>query len=98
MIPSARGLDRLLPRLHDGTVNLTIKDLPDRTGRILKRRAAAHERSLNREIISILSEAAAESERRQEMRASRSALDRFRESLPPMSSSIPLIGAERESR
>lgn len=79
-------------------MKLTIRDLPDRTGRILKRRAAAHERSLNREIISILSEAAAESERREAMRASRRALDRFRENLPPMSSSVPLIRVERENR
>src|SRR5687767_4239387 len=42
---------------YDGNVNVTIKDLPARIHRKLKRRAGANKRSLNREVIDILEQA-----------------------------------------
>ncbi|HET9784257.1 MAG TPA: Arc family DNA-binding protein [Terriglobales bacterium] len=79
-------------------MNLTIKDLPEATGELLRSRAAAQGRSLNREVVKILVDAGEVELRRRQMRANRPALDRFRASLPRMGSSVPLLRADRNSR
>jgi plasmid stability protein len=79
-------------------MNLTIKDLPESTGELLRSRAAAQGRSLNREIVRILVAAGEVEQRRREMRASLPALDRFRATLPRMGSSVPLLRADRNTR
>ncbi|MGH9474092.1 MAG: FitA-like ribbon-helix-helix domain-containing protein [Terriglobales bacterium] len=76
-------------------MNLTVKDLPTPVWRSLKQQAAEQRRSLNRELVHLLTAAADEAERRRAMRDSRAALDRFRNRLRPMSSSVPLIRAGR---
>ncbi|HVA62825.1 MAG TPA: hypothetical protein VNF74_03795 [Terriglobales bacterium] len=79
-------------------MNLTIKDLPEEVGRVLKRTASERGRSLNREVVRLLSQAAAEAERRRGMRATRTALERFVASLPPLTSSVPLVREDRQHR
>jgi plasmid stability protein len=79
-------------------VNLTIKNIPDDVYKILKRTAAQRGRSLNAEAIRALAEAAEEAERRKHMKTSRAALERAVAELAPMSSSVPLIRADRQRR
>jgi len=76
-------------------VNLTIKNIPDEIYKVLKRTAAQRGRSLNAEAIRALAEAAEEAERRRHMKASRAELERAVAALSPMSSSVPLIRADR---
>jgi plasmid stability protein len=84
--------------LHNGTVNLTLKNIPDGVYKTLKRSAAELGRSLNAEAIQALADRAEEAKRRRRMRATRARLERLVASLPPMPSSVPLIRAERRSR
>jgi plasmid stability protein len=84
--------------LHNGTVNLTLKNVPEDVYTALKRSAAEQGRSLNAEAIQALAARAEEAKRRRRMRASRAKLERLVASLPPMPSSVPLIRAERRSR
>jgi len=56
-------------------MTLTIKGLPESTGELLRSRAAAQGRSLNREIVRILVAAGEVEQRRREMRASRRRAD-----------------------
>jgi plasmid stability protein len=79
-------------------MNLTIKKVPDHIGQALKRQAFRHGRSLNAEIVEVLSEAAQESERRRKIVAGRNELERFVAKLPKMSSSVPLIREDRRRR
>jgi len=79
-------------------VNLTIKNIPDEVYQILKRTAAQRGRSLNAEAIQALADAAEEAARRKRMRESRAALERAVAKLPAMSSSVPLIRADRRGR
>ena len=78
-------------------MNLTIKNVPPKVHTSLKKEAARKGRSLNSAIIEVLSNSAAEVDRRARMRATRGDLERFVASLPKMSSSVPLIRADRES-
>jgi plasmid stability protein len=86
-------------RLHNGTVNLTIKNIPEEVYKTLKRTAAEHGRSLNAEAIQALSNAAEEAERRRRMRESRADLERFVATLPKLRrSSAYLIREDRDRR
>lgn len=86
-------------RLHNGTVNLTIKNIPDDVYKSLKRSAAERGRSLNAEAIQALTEAAQEAERHKRMRDSRADLERLVASLPKLRrSSAYLIREDRERR
>ncbi len=67
----------LTRRFHDGTVNLTIKNIPQGIYKVLKRTAAEKGRSLNAEAIRALAHATEEAERRRRMRESRADLERF---------------------
>ncbi len=53
-------------------------------------------RSLNAEMIRALETAAAEGERRRQLKSLRKELDRFAASLPPLDDSAPLIRRDRE--
>jgi hypothetical protein len=79
-------------------MNLTIKSIPEEIYRGLKRSASDNDRSLNAEIIHVLSGAAEEAERRRRMSATRSQLERFVAAMPRVRSSVPLIRAERRKR
>ncbi len=85
---------------HNGTVNLTIKNIPDNVHKILKRTAAERGRSLNAEVIMALTEMTEEAERRRHMRESRADLERFVKSLPklPRGYTTRLIREDRDSR
>jgi plasmid stability protein len=85
-------------RLHNGTVNLTIKNIPEGVHRILKRAAAERGRSLNAEAVQALSDAAEEAERRRSMRETRAELERFVAKMPKLPSSASLIREDRERR
>jgi len=76
--------------------NLNIKKLPDPVYRQLKKYARLQGRSLNAQVIAILSSTVEEQAKFERMRASTSELERFVASLPPMSDSTPLIRADRE--
>ena len=77
-------------------MNATIKNIPDEVYKVLKSSAAARGRSLNAEVIHVLTEAAEEAERRRHMRESRVGLERFVARLPKLPSSVPLIRQDRE--
>lgn len=79
-------------------MNLTVKNLPERMGETLKEAATEHHRSVNAEIIHILSEAMEEFERRRYIRTHRDELKRFVANLPKLSSSVPLIREDRRRR
>jgi hypothetical protein len=77
-------------------MNITLKNVPDKVYRTVKRAAKEQGRSLNAQIIQLLEAEAAELERRKKSRQWRAELEQFRKSLPPMSDSTPLIRQERE--
>jgi plasmid stability protein len=84
---------------HNGTVNLTIKNIPDNVHKILKRTAAERGRSLNAEVIMTLTEVTEEAERRKRIGNSWDELERFRASLPklPRGTIAKLIREDRNS-
>jgi plasmid stability protein len=79
-------------------VNLTIKSIPEEVYRGLKQSASENDRSLNAEIVHVLSGAAEEAERRRSMSATRRELERFVAAMPRVRSSVPLIRADRRKR
>lgn len=83
-------------RFQNGSMNITLKNVPDKVYRTVKRAAKEQGRSLNAQIIHALEAEAAEFERRKRVAKWRKDLDRFAASLGPMSDSTPLIRQERE--
>jgi plasmid stability protein len=84
---------------HNGTVKLTIKNIPDKVHKILKQTAAERGRSLNAEVILALTEVANEAERRKHIRDSWDEFERFRASMPKLrrGSIAKLIREDRDS-
>jgi plasmid stability protein len=76
--------------------NLSIKDLPDKVHKQLKKAAKAEGRSLNRYIIHVLEAEAAERARRGRTHEGREEFRRFVKSLPYMGDSTELIREDRE--
>jgi len=76
-------------------MNITLKNVPDKVYRTVKRAAKEQGRSLNAQIIRTLEKEAAEIERRKKVAEWRKELDRFAASLPPMDDSTPLIRQDR---
>jgi hypothetical protein len=79
-------------------MNITLKNVPDKVYRTVKRAAKEQGRSLNPQIIQLLEAEAAEFERRKRVAKWRKELERFAASLPPMGDSGPLIRQERQRR
>lgn len=77
-------------------MNVTVKNIPDKVYRTVKRAAEQDGRSLNAQIIRILEAESDEIERRKRMRESSEELERFVASLPPLDDSAPLIREDRE--
>jgi len=77
-------------------MNITLKNVPDKVYRVVKRAAKEQGRSLNAQIIHTLEAEAAELERRRKSRQWLADLERFRNSLPPQEDSTPLIRRERQ--
>jgi hypothetical protein len=77
-------------------MNITLKNVPDKVYRAVKRAAKQQGRSLDAQIIQLLEAEAAELERRKRVAKWRRELDRFAASLPPMDDSTPIIRRERE--
>jgi plasmid stability protein len=65
-------------------VTLTIKNVPAEVYRQSKLRASENGRSLNAEVIAVLTAAVKELDRRRRMRSSREKLERFFATLPQM--------------
>ena len=80
---------------QNGSMNITVKNIPQSIYRVMKREAKTKRRSLNAEIIQALETEAAEAERRRQLSNLRKELDRFAASLPPLDDSVPLIRADR---
>ncbi len=78
-------------------MNITLKNVPPKVHRALKRAAKEEGRSLNAHIIHKLEIEAAILERRKRLPQIIKELDRFRKSLPGMGNSTPLIREDRES-
>ena len=76
--------------------NLTIKDLPEKLHKQLKKTAKSQGRSLNSYVISVLKLSEEEHARRQRMRAGWREYREFMKSLPYMGDSTPLIREDRE--
>jgi hypothetical protein len=83
-------------RFQNGSMNITVKNIPEPVYRVMKREAKRRRRSLNSEIILALETEAGEAERRRQLSNLRKELDRFAASLPPVGDSAPLIRADRE--
>ena len=83
-------------RFQNGSMNITLKNVPDKVYRIVKRAAKEQGRSLNAQIIRALEAEAAEFERRRRTHNWLAKLERFRNSLPPQEDSTPLIRRERQ--
>ena len=83
---------------HNGTVNLTIKNIPETVCKTLKRTARENGRSLNAEVIRGLTRLAEEENRRRDLGAWLAEARRFKATLRKMPDSVPLIRAERRRR
>ncbi|MGP0074137.1 MAG: FitA-like ribbon-helix-helix domain-containing protein [Bryobacteraceae bacterium] len=79
-------------------MNITLKNVPVKVHRALKRAAKEQGRSLNAQIIQTLELEAAHLERRRKLPQLIEKLNRFAASLPPMDDSAPLIRQERQRR
>jgi hypothetical protein len=77
-------------------MNITLKNVPPKVHKALKRAAKEEGRSLNAHIIHKLEMEAAILERRRRSSEWLAELERFRKSLPPQEDSAPLIRRERE--
>jgi hypothetical protein len=76
--------------------NLTIKDLPEKLHKQLKKTAKSQGRSLNSHVIGVLQLSEEEHARRQSMREGWKKYRAFMRSLPYMGDSTPLIREDRE--
>ena len=83
-------------RFQNGSMNITVKNLPESVYRVIKREAKRNRRSLNAEIIQTLATEAAEAEQRPQLGGLRKELERFAASLPPLDDSAALIRRDRE--
>jgi hypothetical protein len=83
-------------RFQNGSMNITVKNLPEPIYRVIKREAKKNRRSLNAEIIRVLEMEAAEAERLRQFGDLRKELERFAATLPPLDDSAPLIRRDRE--
>jgi hypothetical protein len=83
---------------HNGTVNLTLKNIPDAVYQGLKSTASDRGRSLNAQAIRLLAEAVELASRRKRIANSMDELRRFKATLPRLSSSVPLIREDRKRR
>ena len=90
------GLRAICKRFQNGSMNITLKNVPDKVHRALKQEAKKQGRSLNAQIIQTLENEAAELERRKKRRVWREEVDKFVASLPPMDDSTRLIRQERD--
>ncbi len=81
---------------QNGSMNITVKNVPDPVYRVIKREAKRNKRSLNAEIIRTLEMEATEAEHRRRLSGVRKELERFAAALPPLDDSVPLIRRERE--
>ena len=81
---------------NNDSVNITVKNVPEPVYLAIKREAKRNRRSLNSEIIRALEAEAAEAAHRQQLSGLQKELERFRESLPPLDDSAPLIRRDRE--
>ena len=81
----------------NGSMNITLKNVPDKVHKLLKRAAKEEGRSLNAHIIHKLEMEAAILERRRRLPEIIQELERFRKSRPRMDDSTPLIREDGES-
>ena len=77
-------------------MNITLKNVPDKVYRTVKRAAKEQGRSLNAQIIHTLELEAAYLERRRKLPQLIEKLNQFAASLPPMDDSTLLIREERQ--
>jgi len=85
-----------ITRFQNGSMNITVKNVPEPIYRTIKREAKRNRRSLNAEIIQALETEAAEAGRRRQLTKLRKELDRFAATLPPLGDSAPLIRQDRQ--
>jgi hypothetical protein len=76
-------------------VNITLKNVPEKIAREIKREAKKQGRSLNAQMIRSLESVSADLERRRQLSKVRKELDRFAASVPPLDDSTPLIRQDR---
>ncbi len=81
---------------QNGSMNITLKSVPQAVYRVIKREAREQGRSLNAQIIQTLQNEAAEVERRRALGQVRKQLERFAASLRPLGDSAPLIRQDRQ--
>lgn len=83
-------------RFQNGSMDITVKNIPASIYRVIKREAKNNRRSLNTEIIRALETEAAEAEHRRRLGTLRKELDRFAASLSKLDDSAPLIRSDRK--
>jgi hypothetical protein len=91
----------LLPQakwFQNGSMDITIKRVPDKVYQTIKREAKKQGRSLNAQIIQTLETQATQLDRRKQFDKARAELEEFVASQKPMDSSAPIIRQERMKR
>ena len=78
-------------RFQNGSMNITLKNLPDPVWQVVREEAKHNGRSLNAQMIKILEAEAAGVIRRRQLIGLRKELDIFAASLSPLTDSAPLI-------
>ncbi len=80
---------------QNDSMDITIKRVPEKGYKVIKREAKEQGRSLNAEITPTLEAGASEVERHRNLGVLRKELDRFAQSLPALSNSVLLIRRDR---
>ena len=81
---------------QNGSMTVTVKNIPSTVYAAIKKEAQRNRRSLNSEIIRALEDEAAEARRLRQLSKLRKELDRFAATLPQLGDSAPLIRRDRE--
>lgn len=91
-----QGLAIESERFQNGSMDITVKNIPEKVHRTMKLVAEKEGRSLNAQIIHTLQAKADEAERLRHMRGSLETLKRFSASLPMLDDSTALLRKDRE--
>jgi hypothetical protein len=82
-------------RLQNGSLDITLKNMPEPVYRAIQRQAKKERRSLNAQLIHTLEAEATLIGQRRRLKALRKEFDGFAASLPPMGDSARLIRQDR---
>jgi hypothetical protein len=82
---------------HNGAMNITLKNVPDKIHAEMKKLAAKEGRSMNAQILMLMEHEAGVQARRRKLRKLLPRLDQFVASMDPMEDSTAMIRAHRDA-